>query len=48
MSKNKIENPELKARLEKALRENLKKRKTQQRARKDIEIKLEDKEPKSK
>lgn len=36
MSKNKIENPELKSRLEKALRENLKKRKAQQRERKDL------------
>ena len=41
MSKNKIEDPALKARLEKALRENLKKRKMQQRERKDNEEKSE-------
>ena len=41
MSKNKLADPALKARLEKALRENLKKRKMQQRERKDNEEKLE-------
>ncbi len=37
MSTHKTTNPELKARLEKALRENLRKRKSQQRERKEGE-----------